>query len=118
VTIYERATAVKRSRDPILRQEPLLAAPGLRSPCVSSIDQSPTYGARLRPAPQTLLTGPVRTRSVAETATRPLSQLVLVVIVVSVALVLTFDRCASTSKTYDAQGREAYTLNCSGWARS
>ena len=34
------------------------------------------------------------------------------------ALVLALGGCASASQTYDAQGREAYTVNCSGWARS
>ena len=35
-----------------------------------------------------------------------------------VMIVLTCGGCAGSSKTYDAQGREAHTLNCSGWARS
>ena len=34
------------------------------------------------------------------------------------ALVLALGGCASAPQTYDAQGREAYTVNCSGWARS
>jgi hypothetical protein len=38
--------------------------------------------------------------------------------VLVVVIALAVGGCASTSKTYDAQGREAYTLNCSGWARS
>ncbi len=35
-----------------------------------------------------------------------------------VALMLALAGCASVSKTYDAQGREAYALDCTGWGRS
>ena len=31
------------------------------------------------------------------------------------ALVVALGGCGSASQTYDAQGREAYTVNCSGW---
>jgi len=34
------------------------------------------------------------------------------------ALVVALGGCGSASQTYDAQGREAHTVNCSGWARS
>lgn len=36
----------------------------------------------------------------------------------AVTLMLALAGCASVSKTYDAQGREAYALDCTGWGRS
>ncbi len=33
-------------------------------------------------------------------------------------LLLALGGCASVSKTYDEQGREAYALDCTGWGRS
>jgi hypothetical protein len=36
----------------------------------------------------------------------------------TVTVMLALAGCASVSKTYDAQGREAYALDCTGWGRS
>jgi hypothetical protein len=36
----------------------------------------------------------------------------------AVAVMLALVGCASVSTTYDAQGREAYALDCTGWGRS
>lgn len=37
---------------------------------------------------------------------------------VSLLIALAFTACASASKTYGPDGREAFTFNCSGWTRS
>jgi hypothetical protein len=36
----------------------------------------------------------------------------------AVTVMLALGGCASVSTTYDAQGREAYALDCTGWGRS
>jgi hypothetical protein len=36
----------------------------------------------------------------------------------AVTVILALASCASVSKTYDAKGREAYSLDCTGWGRS
>jgi len=38
--------------------------------------------------------------------------------ITAVTVMLALAGCASVSKTYDAQGREAYALDCTGWGRS
>ena len=39
-------------------------------------------------------------------------------IALSLATVIALSGCASASKTYGPDGKEAYSLNCSGWART
>lgn len=39
-------------------------------------------------------------------------------IVLTLAAVLVLSGCASASRTYGPDGKEAYSLNCSGWART
>jgi hypothetical protein len=43
---------------------------------------------------------------------------VLIAMGTAVTVMLVLAGCASVSKTYDAQGREAYALDCTGWGRS